>query len=605
MYDHLFSTNGLFEKAVGEVVDHSTISSLRVERNSIDVHEVFYNRQIWQSLLEYRKRMRFIEEQGKVSSSVARINRMTVPDGYMIPELLHQDVTGSQLEEQIRLIKKASFLKAITSHPDYNSLSGFEQQRNILYDTSRVLNYFNRIGNLFRKEKIRNMRGSEAETSFANQCFGVVWPAGINLYSILREMYPAFHARLTGQIPLYLADHLNNLLEVPVCKSAIRGIGRFTVDEDSRFLGLYPVIEVPADQVTSDAQYVSQDQLGRKALAKMILDDAIEVLQSDKDKKIVVIDYAGGVGNISELLLRQIFTLSQGAEKIRLMDQLRIVVTDIEDDQLAAGKNKFDQMNRQPSLKGISDKILFTRGDVTKPLSEGQIASIKEKFGEAFFNKSIFLGMTAYTIGALDKLLGKENLAVTQMMADEMVKQCWKIYAVDFSSPLWRLEGFKKDTGKWGKEYLRSIHGSIDEKDKNISLNTILAKVLGLRYGLRFASQADFIRFIALGPGLASHYMTVWPGGDGHNSGYTVQEDGTLKMPSILSFAERLKNYGTRVKYKSKVWLFGTSDLGRTTKRNRAWMLIPGWVADFVMVENLNKSPLVSKFSEKKDILKN
>lgn len=602
MYDQLISINGLFEKAVGEVLDPSTMSALRVERESIDVREVFYNRKICESLHEYRKRMKFIEEQGKVPSSVARINRMTVPDGYMTPELLHQDVTGKQLEEQIRLIKKAPFLRTITSHPDYNAVSGFEQQRKILNDTSRILNFVNRIGNLFRKEKIRTMRGSEAEMSFAYQCFGVIWPAGINLYSILREMYPAFHARLTGQIPLYLAEHLNDLLEAPVCKSAIRGIGRFTVDEDNRFLGLYPVIEVPADQFTSDTQYVSQDQLGRRALANMILEDAIKVLQIDKDKKIVVIDYAGGVGNISELLLRQIFTLPQGAEKTRLMDQLRIVVTDIEDDQLAAGKNRFEQMNHQPGLKGISDKILFTRGDVTKPLSERQIASIKEKFGKAYLNKSIYLGMTAYTLGALDKLLGKEKLAATQMMADELVKQCWKIYAVDFSSPLWRLEGFKRDTARWGKEYLRSIHGSVDEKDKNTSLNTILAKGLQLRYGLRFTSVADFVRFVALGPGLASHYMTVWPGSDGHNSGYTIQEDGTLKMPSILSFAEHLKNYGMQVNYKSKVWLFGTSDLGRTTKRNRAWMLIPGWVADFVMVENLNKSPFVSQFSDKKDI---
>jgi len=527
---------------------------------------------------------------------------MTVPDGYMTPELLQQDVTGRQIGEQIQLINKAPFLKAITSHPDYNSVPGFEQQRQIMNETSRALNIVNKIGNLFRKQKIRTMLGSEAEMSLAYQCFGAIWPAGINLYSILREMYPAFHARLTGQIPLYLAEHLNDLLEAPVCKSAIRGIGRFTVDDDNRFLGLYPVVEVPADQVTLDAQYVSQDQLGRRALAKMILDDAIKVLQIDKDNTIIVIDYAGGVGNISELLLRQIFTLPQGAEKTRLMDQLRIVVTDLEEDQLAAGQNRFEQMNHQSGLKGICDKILFTRGDVTKPLSEGQLTSIKEKFGKAFLNNSIYLGMTAYTLGALDQIPGKEKLTGIQMMADELVKQCWKIYAVDFSSPLWRLEGFKGDTARWGREYLRSVHGSVDEKDKNTSLKTTLAKGLQLRYGLRVTSVADFVKFIALGPGLASHYMTVWPGCDGHNSGYTIQENGTLKMPSILSFAERLKNCGMQVNYKSKVWLFGTNDLGRTSKSNRAWMLIPGWVADFVLAENLNNSPLVSKVSDKKDI---
>lgn len=32
-----------------------------------------------------------------------------------------------------------------------------------------------------------------------------------------------------------------------------------------------------------------------------------------------------------------------------------------------------------------------------------------------------------------------------------MFKQCWKVYAVDFSSPMWRLLAFLKDTGKWGR----------------------------------------------------------------------------------------------------------------------------------------------------------
>jgi len=80
--------------------------------------------------------------------------------------------------------------------------------------------------------------------------------------------------------------------------------------------------------------------------------------------------------------------------------------------------------------------------------------------------------------------------------------------------------------------------------------------------------------------------MTVWPYRDGHNAGYCVQEDGTLKKPGILSFAETLQGLGASVQYKSRVWLVITLDLGRLPGRNRAWALIPGWIADFVIAEN-------------------
>jgi hypothetical protein len=59
-----------------------------------------------------------------------------------------------------------------------------------------------------------------------------------------------------------------------------------------------------------------------------------------------------------------------------------------------------------------------------------------------------------------------------------------------------------------------------------------------------------------------------------------------IKKPGILSFANSLQSYGASVAYKSKVWLVGTLDLGRTSKDNRAWAFIPGWVADFVVARN-------------------
>jgi hypothetical protein len=96
---------------------------------------------------------------------------------------------------------------------------------------------------------------------------------------------------------------------------------------------------------------------------------------------------------------------------------------------------------------------------------------------------------------------------------------------------------------------------------------------------------------MSVGAALASHYTTVWPDSDGHNAGYCVVEDGTLKKPGILSFAERLQGQGASLYYKSKVWLFGTMDLGGTSGGNRAWAFIPAWIADFVVAENHGNEP--------------
>jgi hypothetical protein len=90
---------------------------------------------------------------------------------------------------------------------------------------------------------------------------------------------------------------------------------------------------------------------------------------------------------------------------------------------------------------------------------------------------------------------------------------------------------------------------------------------------------------MAIVPGLAAHYISVWPGRDGHNSGYAVLEDGTMKKPGIISFARSLASFGASVRYRSKVWLVATLDLGRTTQGHRAWAMVPGWVADFMVAD--------------------
>jgi hypothetical protein len=582
----------MLEDATRRLLDPSTMHPLQVERETVDACEVFYDPRVWKSLQQYTKTLKLYEKAGELPDSIANINTMTVPDDYIHENLSHQDVTGRQIIEQGKLIANAEFFKALTSHPDFKIIPGFEKPVTLMSDTVRMLNLLRKFGNFFRKHKVHTMLGSPAEVKIAQQCYERIWPPGINLYSILREMYLVFHARLTGQIPVCVAENLENLLNTKVDRNSIHGIGRFTVDDNGRFLGLYSVAEVPEAHVTLDSQFVSQDQLGRRAIAQRILNDAIKILRENNDQKLIVIDYAGGVGNISEMLLKKIYALPEDDMQFRLMNQLRIAVIDIADDQLAAGQNRFFHMSQKPELKGINDKIIFLKGDITRALSEEQLKKIREKFGPDILRRTVYLGMTAYTTGSLNNLSTKDGTTYVHAMADEMFKQCCKIYAVDFSSPMWRLKDFLRDTGRWGKEYLRNIHGVADQKDENTPLNRILAAGLKLRYGLHFSKVADFVRFMSAVPGLASHYCTVWPDSDGHNSGYTLQEDASLKKPSILSFAERLQGYGANVFYKSKVWLFVTMDLGRIPNGKRAWAFMPGWVADFVVAENEKNNPV-------------
>jgi hypothetical protein len=558
---------------------------LRVERRHVGADEVFRNRISLESLQTYR-RLKGSRDQGEpLPPSIESINAMTVADNYIPEELSHQDLRGTAIRRQAEFIGRAPFIKAVASHPEYRDLPGFEIPKTLMRETMEVLNALRGIGNFFRRRKIQTMNGSPAEVQIAARCFGSLWPAGIDLYGILRELYPAFHARVTGQVPFCLANAMEKILEAPVRADRVLGVGRFSIDRRGRFLGLYPVCAVPVDHVTGNSTFVSQDQLGRKAVAGRVLEDILQCFKTSPSRRVLVIDYAGGVGNLSELLLSRIFDLRDTALRNLLLDRVRVVVIDIAEDQLAAGVGRFQKKEKQTRYRGLLNRILFLKGDVTRPLTDEHRNALEEKFGEGFLGGALSLGMTSYTIGALDNIRRQDGTTAAQAMAEEMFRQCRKIYAVDFSSPMWRLEAFMKDAGPWGREYLRVVHGVADPDDEMEPLNRLLSLYLKIRFGLKMATVADFVRFMSISGALASHYSTVWPGVDGHNAGYGVLEDGSLKKPGVLSFAETLQNRGAELHYQSKVWLFGTLDLGKTGQDHRAWALIPGWVADFVVAE--------------------
>jgi hypothetical protein len=417
------------------ILDSCAMSILKVERQHVKAEDVFHNKKSWKGLQDYHNLMKCYEQTNTIPRSIELINAMTVKDGYIPEDLSHQDITGKGLRQQAKYIFRAPFLKAVTSHPEYCDVPGFEIPKQVMKETIHILNLLRSVGNFFRKNKIHTMVGSLTEVKIASRCFGNLWPAGINLYGILRELYPAFHARITGQVPVYVANHMDDMLNTTMDSRAVRGVGRFSIDRHGRFLGLYPVSEVPPEQVTLDSTFVSQDQLGRKAIVNSILKDITHALKITANRSVIVIDYAGGVGNMSELLLKRIYDIQDKNLKTLLLSKVRVAVIDIAEDQLAAGINRFQQMEKQSRYAEMFNRIIFLKGDVTKPLNAGQISALKAKFGEASLVNSLYLGMTSYTIGALDNITLEDGTTVAHAMADEMFKQCWKVYAVDFSSP--------------------------------------------------------------------------------------------------------------------------------------------------------------------------
>ena len=572
----------------GALLDPARMRRFRLEA---DVQQVgdFFHEDSRRHLLSYRAKMRECERE--LPEGVRAIQEALVPEDYVSAELSHQDLTGRQVAAQEKLIAELPALEAIAAHPDNAKLQGITAQLHMTNQLVAGLNAWRRMANLTRKHKVFTPRGSSHGVALLDRLFGTVFPAGVNLYAVLGEMYPAFHAYCTGQVPRYVADNMEHLLDNGLDGRAIRGIGRLTVDDKGRFLGLYPVVALPTEHLTLDSPFVAQDQYARRAIIERVVDEARRLLQREPQQVVVVVDYAGGVGNLSELLLRAVFGLGDPEHKALLLERMRVVVVDSSRQQLAAGRRRFEQMEDEAGLEGISKKIVFVEYDIQETLGEPQSRIFRETFDEDFPTRPAYLGMTAYTAGALGSTAGPDGLAPVDAMAQRLFDQCWKVFAVDFCSPMWTRQGFLEDTGDWGRAYLRILHGEADEADEAEPLDGRLAGFLKLRYGAKLETLAQFVRYMSVGPRLAAHLSCVWPHVDGHNSGYSLQEDGTFKQPSILAFAEKLRSLGADVRCRSKVFLVGALDVGNTDKAHRVWALVPGWVAEFVVAETPHNDP--------------
>lgn len=582
-------SNELYD-ALSRPLAEADLSPFGIENNIVKIADLTNDFEVWNDLREHDLVLRSRKDKQFTSDVITKINTQTTSDDPIPEDFFHIFLTGRQVIQQAKRLNHLALMQDIRTHPDNKCVSGYAKSKKYLFQLKKLMNLQNRLKNIARREKVHTPLGSSDELKFKNNCFGRLWPPGVNLYGVLKHMYPAFHAQTCGYIPLWLAENIDVLSEKLLGKNAIKGFNNYFVNERGLFCSMYPIGEVPENQVSESSIYVSQDQWQRLILAKKVLDDITQLIRNGVEQKIIVIDYAGGSGNLAECLLELIYAHSDEKKKELLLRNVRMVVLDIEEQQLTFGRDRLKYFGESRGIENIQEKIGFIKGDVTESFEKHHAAEIKKTFGIDASEQPIFLGMSSYTIGALGMSFDEVGESVASKLADEMFDICWKMYVIDFSSPSWRQKAFLRDTGILGESYLRVVHGQVGDTHKNTPMHPVVAGLAKLLYRADLKTIGDYAKFAALLPALASHYGTVWPGIGGHHAGYSVNGGGTLIKPGILSFAERLQALGATVAYKSRVNLVTALDLGKSSPGQRAWAFVPGFITDFLLAENpINK----------------
>jgi len=288
--------------------------------------------------------------------------------------------------------------------------------------------------------------------------------------------------------------------------------------------------------------------------------------------------------------VRRIWGLPDGELKPRLMDRTRLAVVDGSPVQLHAGRARTRAMAEEPGFAGIDGRVFFFRHNIGEPLNRSLSRIFRER-DPGCPERPVYLGMTSCTLGALDADARVDGRHLVRAVAEEMHRLCYRVYAVDFSSPMWRMQDFLRDTGRAGVQYLRLTHGQTTPEDEAQPLPALVRPHLRFRYGRTIRTVGDYLRAVALGPGLAAHYVSVWPGVLGHCAGYSVLPDGSLARPHILDFAEHLAELCADVRYRSQVFLFLAIELAACNDGRRTWFIAPGSVLDFALAQNDANGP--------------
>ncbi|MCD6586487.1 MAG: hypothetical protein J7K96_12055 [Desulfobacteraceae bacterium] len=475
----------------------------------------------------------------------------------------NQDIPAYMMALQAEAILNFPFMKDVLKN--YKTLPGYRIQKFFLEVIVRVAAHFFPDSVVLGHSTKPEICLAKATIASDMGCF--------DLYKVLGEAYPVYHAEITRRMPAYVAENMDALINAGAGK--LKSPAEFFVwGKKRRFLGLHPVIEVPQKHLLGESPWVSQDQIARKVICRKILQDVKESLKINPEKPVYVIDFGGGVGNLSEILLKKIYSIPDSEDGIRelMKRKVRIIVRDASARQIKGGRRRFEKMESGLNgagihLRGINRNICFLENDITiamdsadQSIIEGKTPAqvLLSKWPDMNLADSLVIGMSAYVLGAIPN-------EFMEKVANEICRQCTKFYVVDFSSPMWRPKAFLEDTGKWGEAYLRAVHGKTD--------------------GWMDAILHPHAKLMALSPGIASQYA-AWPGVDGHNAGYTIQSDGFLKVPNIQSLAVKMqKLHKKNIYYTSKVRLFTLIYLGYAESGNIALAGVPGWMADYLIAE--------------------
>ncbi len=559
---------------------HAGFAPLNIERGQVPATEIFSEATV-KSLLDGRlSRQR---HSANVDEGTTRDHPITLDSALFITEndipaeLRQQRITGEQLEEQAAALLNTKLL---------NEIKGvfFTEAKDIVkkYMTLAALKISSWA---MKNEGIVLRHGANSQVELSWRAFLNDWVPGVDLYKALQSGYEAYHAQMVGFIPEDLvgtdmSELMNQSQDVAV-EGPIAVTGTVY---NKKYLGLYNTVLLDKTMLEPKEYWISQDQVGRIELAKRLMSNVEMVLDETPDSQITIIDYAGGVGNSAAAMIEQIDTIDDPVRRQKMIDNFRVVVRDINVGQLEGGKVKYKEMEKK--YPWITGKYAFVESDVTQPMTESQLAVLKTAFGEDFdLYDTTLLGMTSYTAGALPGF-------VVDRMAEQIKSECFYFSANDFSSPAFREKQFLEQTGAYGQAYLETQHGKASEGSSKF--------------------RQLWVRAMSLGAGLAKHYNYTWPGEWGHNSGYGIKDDGSLRMSSILELATSLDDPDTapieKPLIKSTVNSFSYlyTGKGKTEDGNDVVRVavIPGWVRDDISVyrENnripKNKRNLTSSQSE-------
>jgi len=354
------------------------------------------------------------------------------------------------------------------------------------------------------------------------------------------------HAQTSGYVPKTIAAaQLENSLDSLIMPENSRRAKGFRSGLVRLILDTLPSLALPADDFLADSTWTSQDWIGRRDTARRIIKFACSAIRAGKVFRLI--DEAGGTANNILILFEEIVKLD-GPEREMLLKEgnLTVYVRDISSVQLEAGRQKIKALEKQ---LGISCNVSFIEESITLKRFEPD----PDMFTAA---------ITSYTPGALPPSLIKEMGTVFSTYDMVLTR--------DFSEGAFMRDAFLRQTGVFGRAYIRILHG------KTFPGDSLWRKFLTSTY--------------SLGRGLYNQYR-VWPG-RGHEAGWGLEvvdgkHTGYVEAPNISLLAVELEKHGHQIINRFNVKAFAVIPVGRIPQSNNLEVkYAPGWTEQIILSLN-------------------